>query len=161
MKLKLKMLGIVALLFSGIGAAFFVSREEDKKLLRTRAWIEFVMFVRSSVEGYSLPISKILESCDAEIIARLGYPNGELPPKSLSELVERVDIPDEESGEAVRGFLRDFGKNYREYQISRCDDCIGRLCEREKILANQLPSKKKVIFAVSLCATAAVVILLL
>jgi len=157
----LKILGIAVLLFSGIGIAFFVSREEDRKLLRTRAWIELIMFVRLSVESYSLSISKILVDCDRKIMSRLGYPDCEAAPQSFAELVEKVDIPDEESGEAVRDFLSDFGKNYREYQVSRCDDCIRRLREREKALAEQIPTKKKVIFAVSLCATATVVILLL
>ena len=156
----MKILGIVILLFSGLGIAVFLSKEEDRKLLRTRAWIEFVVFVRSSVDSYAMSASKILEACDRGILMRLGYSDCEFP-QSLSELAQSADIPDQESGEAVRAFFRDFGKNYREYQVSRCDDCIRRLREREATLAGRIPAKKKVIFAVSLCATAAVVILLL
>ena len=157
----LKILGIAILLFSGGGIAVFLSKEEDIKLLRTRAWIEMMIFVRSSVDSYAMTASEILASCDRELLLRLGYPITDDAPQSLSGLFESVGVPDRESGEALRSFFGDFGKNYREYQVSRCDDCIRRLREREAELSNGIAAKKKVIFAISLCAAAAVVILLL
>ena len=157
----MKILGIAILLFSGIAMAVSLSKEEDKKLLRTRAWIELIILVRSSVDSYSMSVSEILAACDRRLLSRLGYPDEASAPRSLSALVQSVDIPDGESADAVRDFLSDFGKNYREYQVSRCDDCIGKLRKRESVLALQTPAKKKVIFAVSLCAAAVVVILLL
>ena len=157
----MKLLGIAALLFSGAGISFFLAREEDIKLLRTRAWLELVLLVRSSVESYSLSISKILSRCDSGLLLRLGYPEWRTAPQSLIEIADNVVIPDRESEEAVMSFLGDFGKNYREYQVSRCDDCIRKLQERERLLSGQVLAKKKVIFAVSLCAVAALVILLL
>ena len=157
----MKILGVAIVLFSGMAIAVALSKEEDKKLLRTRAWIELLILVRSSVDGYSMSASEILASCDRRLLSRLGYPDCELVPQSLSALAQSVDIPDREIADAVSDFLSDFGKNYREYQVSRCDDCIGKLRERETALALQIPAKKKVVFAVSLCAAAAVVILLL
>ena len=156
----LKILGIAILLFSGGGIAVFLSKEEDIKLLRTRAWIEMMIFVRSSVDSYAMTASEILASCDKGLLQRLGY-GEEIAPQSLSGLFESVGVPDRESGEALRSFFGDFGKNYREYQVSRCDDCIRRLREREAELSSGIAAKKKVIFAISLCAAAAVVILLL
>lgn len=157
----MKILGIALLLFSGIGVSVFVSGEEDIKLSRTRAWIELIIIVRSAVEGYSMSVSKILASCDRGLLLRLGYPEWKDMPESLAEIVESVDIPDREIEEIVGKFLVDFGKSYREYQVARCDDCIRSLQEREKALAEQLPAKKKVVFAVSLCAVATIIILLL
>lgn len=157
----MKILGILMLLFSGVGIAFFLIEQARYVLSRTQAWLEFVRLVRSSVDNYSMSASEILRACTPELWQRLGYPEDDGTPESFDAVVALSDIPDRESREAIESFFGDFGRSYRAEQVLRCDECIDKLRAREKYLVKQLPIKKRIILSVSLCATACALILLL
>ena len=154
-------LGSVALLLSGIGIAYLLARDAERCVACTRALLALVRFTRNCVSMYSMSASEILKKCEAELLDGCGYPNEAPLPASFSELFLNCEIPDKESRVAFSDFADGFGTAYRAEEILRCEDCIEKLRKREMYLTSALPSKKKMIYSVSLCSALSLLILLL
>lgn len=154
-------LGSLALLLSGIGVALLLVREAERCVERTRGLLALVRFVRNCVSMYSMSVSEILKKCSPELLRLCGYPSDAPLPTGFAELLAGCEIPDKESRAAFADFAESFGNAYRSEEILRCEECIEKLRKREMSLSSALPSKKKIIFSVSLCSALSLLILLL
>lgn len=154
-------LGSLALLLSGIGIALLLVRDAERCVERTRGLLALVRFTKTSVSMYSMSVSEILKKCSPELLRECGYQDEAPLPASFSELLAGCEIPDKDSRAAFADFAESFGNAYRAEEILRCEECIEKLRKREMSLSSALPSKKKIIFSVSLCSALSLLILLL
>lgn len=157
----MKILGVIVLLFSGVGLAVRLSRDEDRALRQARALLEFLSFVNDAVENYALPASQILLSCDPEIIFAMGYREGAGMPTSFEELALGCDFCDAETSSVLSEFAGDFGNGYRAQQVAKNGHFIDKAKRRLEKLERRVPGRKKMILSVVLCITLIVIILLL
>ena len=154
----MQFLGMLAIALGGAGVAFFLIREEETKVDRISALLQLSVFFKDMVDSYSMPITEIVRSCDKELLFRCGYTDENV---TVEMLEENCNVFDGESERSFKGMISDFGKCGREAQVEKCNKCIEVLRKRDEYAAEQLPKKKKLIACISLCAVAAVLILLL
>ena len=114
---------------------------------------------KNMIECYSLPASEILRRFEASYFSDIGYNQG--LPQDFSELAREAKIPDAEAAELLFSFSKDFGRSYRQDEISRCSLYLERMRTREQKLIKESSKRKKIIFTVALCTALAVVILII
>ena len=151
---------MMIILLGGLGISLLLVRDEEIKLSRTSALLEFAVLLKNSVENYSMSISEILRFCDKGILERCGYEDDGLP-MTLLDFASKIDVPDSESKRAVDSLVKDFGSSYRQEQVDKCERCISALRKREDSMARALPIRKKVIISVCVCSSLVLLILLL
>lgn len=157
----LRALGIALIVLSGIGAALFLSHCAEERAVRVRALLELTMYVRNSVEHYSITASEIARGCDGELLRRIGYPESAERPAALCDIADRSDVPDMAARSAFLDMVRGFGREYRGRQAELCGICEQILRERAEELEAKLPSVKRTVICVCVSITLVLVILLL
>ena len=151
---------MVVLLFSGILSAALVVSELEARANRVKAISQAMRFIKRMVECFSMSASDILLKMPRKLKDDCGYGKG-TEECSLLSFALACEIEDNEAQAIFIEFARSFGKNYRAEQIRECEYYIGLMEERERQIASRLPSQKKLAFALIVCATLAVLILLL
>ena len=153
--------GIVLILFSGLGVAFYLIRNGEGTLRCAKAALELLIYAKNAVDNYSMPAAEILGSCGQDIIRDLGYPDQMKRPVSFIELCESCEMSDSSSADILLDFANGFGKNYRRQQSEDCERAIEKLRARVSVLENELPARKKVILSICISAALVLIILLL
>ena len=153
-------IGAILVAACGLEGARRLNGSVESELVRLRACISLFRYVRSQIDLYALPIGEIFERCDREALLLCGW-TAEEPPSTFGELFDCVRIGDKEAEKIIFEFCSDFGKNYREEQLKRCDGCISALERRGECLSGEVPNKKKLNLTLCLCASAALIILLI
>ena len=156
----MKMIGIIFLCLSGLWLASVLIKREEMRVCCVTSLVRLVEAAKRAVENYSMTASEILMSCEEELICGCGY-CGEQRPESFLEMSRLCDIDDEESRRIFSEFAQDFGKNYRERQTEKCEDCVLKLKLREEQLSERLAVRKKLILCGCASFSLAAVILLL
>ena len=156
----MKIIGLLALLLSGIGCGALAGGELDARVKNVTALCKMLKLIRRMVESFSMSARDILEEAPEELVAACGF-DLECQASSLVSFAEACRIPDGEARYIFTEFAYSFGKHYREEQIKECGYYIERMEERERLLLQKLPAQKKLVFAVSLCIPLAAAILLI
>jgi hypothetical protein len=112
------------------------------------------------IDCYALPIDEILKRCEGEVLFRCGWISEERP-GDLLELFYAVRINDKAVYKTVLDFCSDFGRNYREEQLKRCDVSLCELQERRDQLRSDFQNRKKLNYTRWLSGAAALIIFLL
>ena len=123
------------------------------------AYLSLLRYIRAQIDCYALPIGDIFEKCDGERLMACGW-RETLAPNGFDELFLCSNINDKTARDIILEFCADFGQNYREEQLKRCDFCISALESRREDLFLRLTDKKKLNLALCLSASVAVIILL-
>ena len=151
--------GAVILAFCGLEGAKRLNRNMDGEIAYTEAFIALLRYVRGQIDCYALPIGDIFSRCDRELLSTCGW-QGELAPRSFDELMPHCFVSDGEAKSAIVEFVADFGKNYREEQLKRCDGCISCLERARDRLVHKARERKRLNFTICLCSSLALIILL-
>ena len=156
----LKIIGALLLALSGALGAYVTNQRAAHSLRQAEGWLMLLRLIRTQVECFSLPISRILSGCDPSLLIRCGYGYRE-PPDGLESLWRCCEIRDGETDGLISDFVREFGKGYREEQLRSCDYYVGLLSARRDALASQLPARKRVSSTLWISGALATVILLI
>ena len=124
------------------------------------AYISLLRYVRGQIDCYALPIDEIFSHCGQELLVLCGW-RDESPPLSFDELFLMCGARDKEVRSVLSEFSADFGRNYREEQLKRCDGCIEYLERSRDRLSSNLRQKKKLNLTLCLAASVALIILLI
>lgn len=155
-----KVFGILFLVLSTFWGVGEINRRYELEIRTVEGYIELIRYIRTQVDIYALPIDEILKRCDRELILRCGG-DGDERAKDLSELFLTASIKDKAAYKELLDFCTDFGRNYREEQLKRCDASISVLESRRDVLRGELQNKRKLNYTLFLSAAAAVIILLI
>ena len=156
----IKLIGSGMILVCSIFFTISHRRFEEKKLRTLDGLIALITYIKGQVDCYALPIGEIFERADAELLFACGWRREEAP-QALDELFSCCFVSDKEAKSVISEFCSDFGRNYREEQLKRCDACITALERCRERLEGEAPDKKKLNLTLLLCASAALVILLI
>lgn len=147
------------IIISAVMIASNIARRADSDVRAVSALRAIFEHTKNMIECYSLPAGEILRRVDRALLADCGY-EADAPPRGFEDFAENTNITDAESAELLRSFARDFGRGYRADELSRCSLYIERIRAREQKLLKESAKKKRVIFTVAICASLAVVILI-
>ena len=152
--------GAILVVLCGLEGARRLNKSLEADLVCVDAYVCLFRYVRSQIDCYALPIGEIFERADAELLFACGWRREEAP-RALDELFSCCFVSDKEAKSVISEFCSDFGRNYREEQLKRCDACITALERCRERLEGEAPDKKKLNLTLLLCASAALVILLI
>lgn len=156
----LRLAGALTLVFSGVIAAHRINSFVSASLEQTEGMISLVRFIRVQVDCFALPIGEILALCGEKELFACGY-RGSGTPKNLSVLVGNLKVSDNIAYKHFCSFASEFGRGYREEQLSECDYYLALLEEHKRSLVAALPAKKKRNSALCVTASLALAVLLL
>lgn len=154
----LKFLGAVLILTVGIFAAFVSVQYEKKRLAVVDGWIDLILYIRSQIDCYLMPLDDILSGGDRALFEAC------MSPSNAADLPAILDASgiylDGDGKRLIESFVREIGAGYREEQLKRCDFFISSLrTQREKIAA-QLPLRVRLCATLCICIALATAILL-
>ncbi len=137
-----RMLGALLLSLSGALMTYRLNRRAADKLRRAEALCELLSFIRAEVDCFSLPISEILKRADKQTLKDSGY-QARCTPHTLWEVYRGIHWQDKQSEKLFHRFCTEFGRGFRDEQVSRCTYFLAQLEEHKRTLERELPSKKK------------------
>ena len=155
-----KIAGASMLACSGVAVGVMLNRTASAALRQNEAMMALLRTGRGQVECFSLPIGQILAGCEREVIEACGDTEEDTP-RDLEGLVSHVTVWDPRTVSIISQFGAEFGRGYREDEVRACEYAISLLEERRSTLALELPVKKKRNMTLSVCASLALVLLLL
>ena len=155
-----RLIGAFAIASCGIGGAYLLNSNAKIALWQAQGFIDFLRFLRSEVECFSMPLPAILSRCPPEILSSCSY-RAERSPQTLEDFFERSNIKEEQLRACLDRFAGSFGRGYRDEQLALCDTYIGEIERIRKKLADQLPARIKVNGVLCVCSSMAVVVLLI
>lgn len=148
------------IVFSAVMIASNISEKTDATIKSVSALREILEHTKNMIDCYSLPVSEILGGINFSLLIDCGFSKN-TPPLDFEELLINSHIPDSEAKELMSAFAEGFGKGYRQDELLRCSLYLEKMRSREQKLIKEASKKKNMIFTVAICASLAVVILVI
>ena len=148
------------IVFSAVMIASNISEKTDATIKSVSALREILEHTKNMIDCYSLPVSEILGGINFSLLIDCGFSKN-MPPLDFEEFLINSHIPDSEAKELMSAFAEGFGKGYRQDELSRCSLYLEKMRSREQKLIKEASKKKNMIFTVAICASLAVVILVI
>lgn len=155
--LVLKCFGVLAILLSGALAAYTNARYEKQRLSVLDAWISLLVLLRGEIDCYLLPIDEILAKADPELIEGCMYAGNAPTPQRLLA-ASRIYLSTE-AHRLLASFVREIGKGNREEQVRRCEYYRTGLLNIRERMAEELSSRLRVGYTLTLVSSLALAIL--
>lgn len=154
----LKFLGALLIFAVGVFAAFVSVQYEKKRLSVVDGWIDLILYIRSQIDCYLMPLDDILSGGDRALFEACMSPSNAA---DLPAILEASGIYLDGNGKRlIEGFVREIGAGYREEQIKRCDFFISSLRTQRERIAAQLPLRTRLCATLCICIALATAILL-
>ncbi len=154
----LKFLGALLIFAVGVFAAFVSVQYEKKRLSVVDGWIDLILYIRSQIDCYLMPLDDILSGGDRALFEACMSPSNAA---DLPAILEASGIYlDGDGKRLIEGFVREIGAGYREEQIKRCDFFISSLRTQRERIAAQLPLRTRLCATLCICIALATAILL-
>ena len=153
-----KLCGCALLLLAGLSLAASKAFAAKLRLAVLDAWIALLLYVRTQIDCYLLPLEEILRTADPQMFP----PSiGASPVDGLPLLLAKTRQHLSREGERIlSACVAELGSSYREEQLKRCDHYLQRLYREREQVSLELPSRVKLGVTLSLCASLGAVILL-
>lgn len=154
----LKFLGALLIFAVGVFAAFVSVQYEKKRLSVVDGWIDLILYIRSQIDCYLMPLDDILSGGDRALFEACMSPSNAA---DLPAILEASGIYlDGDGKRLIESFVREIGAGYREEQIKRCDFFISSLRTQRERIAAQLPLRTRLCATLCICIALATAILL-
>ena len=155
-----KILGAFGVALSGMIYFKETVAYEKLKISQVDAYIKLIEYIKNQVECFNLPIDRIIESCDLEILSKCGVQNAS--PKTVIEIVNSTNMyVDVEISDILMKFANEFGTVYREEQIKLCLYHIGELRAYRQGIKEKQNRERKIHLGLCLCFAASLILLLI
>ena len=151
-------IGSVIIAWCGIESAKRLNREIQRDIRIVDAYLSLLRYIRTQIDLYALPIGEIFKKCDKTMLFSCGWKSEELP-KDFRELFLCGNIRDKMTKEIISEFCADFGRNYREEELKRCEVYIESLEIQRGRLASEIPNRKKL--NITLCVSVSLALIIL
>ena len=151
-------IGAIVIAWCGLEGARRLNRRVQSDICVIDAYISLLRYIRTQIDCYALPIGEIFEKCDWSLLSLCGWERKDTP-SEFKELFFHSNIRDKMTRDIISEFSADFGRNYRDEELKRCEGCIAAL-EAERVrLATEMPNRKKLNLTLCLSASLALIIL--
>lgn len=154
----MKLLGGLLILAVGGVAAYGTSKYERKRLAVLDGWIDLIVYIRSQIDCYLMPLNEILQCGDRTVLDAC------MSPANATDLGAILDASslylDGERLRLLKNFVQETGSSYREEQLRRCDYYITALRTQREKIASELPARRRLCVTLCLCVACGTAILL-
>lgn len=157
---SVKMIGAALVVLGGAASAYILNSRAKGTLMHVEGMISLLRYIKTQIDCYSMPIEKILSSCNEEIFLKCGYSVGGKP-KDLECFLSGCTSAEPAIYKSMRGFADEFGKSYRAEQVKLCDRYIDEFSILKSDLSERLPIRRKLNSTLCLSGSAAIIILLI
>ena len=155
-----KIFGACGVALSGIIYFKETVNYEKLKIAQVDAYIKLIEYIKNQVECFNLPIDRIIESCDREILLKCGAQNAS--PKTVTEIVNSTNMYlDAEIVDILTKFANEFGTVYREEQIKLCLYYIGELRAYRQGIKEKHNRERKIHLGLCVSFAASLILLLI
>ena len=157
----IKLCGAVSLFAASIICYFELAKREKDQIRQLDAYIKLIQYIKENVEYYLLPINSILRACESSVLRECSG-REDIDIKDLNDLYESslLIVPDE-AQKYISDFCASFGKAYKDDQVKLCGDYINKLTDIRDELINEVKNRRKIRFAVTMCAPLFLILLLI
>ena len=156
----IKLIGVLLVAICCGGICFEARRRDAERLARVDGFLRLLAFIRSEIDCFLTPQSRIFSKCDVRMLYDCGRQGGE-PPRDFSGLLSSVRGGlDPRVREQLMLFSSSLGKSFREEQLRSCDGCIEALRKLHEELEAELPRKRRASLSLGICAAAAAAVIL-
>lgn len=122
-----KLLGGVLIVASSLTVSIEGRKYEKRRLSQIGAYIELLGYVKNQIECYLLPIDKIIDTADADLLLRCGISKQRLGRAGGALLIPQSVYHGSRLPELLERFSREFGNAYREEQLHACERYIAEM----------------------------------
>lgn len=147
----MKIIGCVLIFLSSILCSYYYERYLKIKISKLEELILFVSYIKSKIEYFSIPLSKI-------------YQKYENKTKFIDSLIHNFDYKEIQISKEVDSIICEFfsslGKGYKQEQIALCNYTTERLNANLSLIKATSPNKIKIFRALSLFIGISIIILL-
>lgn len=155
-----KVIGILLLLLCGVLVGVAFAAFERRKCRQAEGFVALLRHIRLQIECFSLPVGKILDNCDGQILLDCGVEATELPDFPALLGGTRLYLP-EEFCQLLTDFGGQLGGCYRAEQLRCCDYYLERLiplCDR---LRGELQKRERMVLILPMAVAAILILMLL
>ncbi|MBQ9784733.1 MAG: hypothetical protein IJW29_04450 [Clostridia bacterium] len=154
----IKLLGAALILAVGGFSAFSSARYEKKRLSVLDGWIDLIVYIRSQIDCFLMPLDAILQNGDRTLLDACMSPDDAV---DLGAILRASSLYlDGEVKRLLENFVRETGSTFREEQLKRCDYYVSALRTQRERLAAALPARRRLSTALCLCISIGTAILL-
>lgn len=155
-----KAMGILLLLLCGVLAGLAFAAFERRRCRQAEGFVALLRHIRLQIECFSLPVDKILNNCDGQVLLNCGVESTDLSDFSALLSSTRLYLP-EEFCTLLSDFGAQLGGCYRAEQLRCCDYYLERiipLCDR---MRGELPKRERMVLILPMAVAAMLVLMLL
>ena len=156
-----KIVGSGSIIISAIVLYFEMQKFEKQKINQITAYILLIEYIKNQIECFLLPIDIIIHNCSKNIIDNCGINIDHTKVENLEELIMSAEFYcNAESIDLIKQFAKDFGQGYMQEQLRSCDYYRTELIKQRDHLKEKSTKEKKLRFALCLCASFSLILLL-
>lgn len=155
-----KTLGVLILLLCGVGMGVALAALERRKCRQAEGFLALLRYIRLQIDCFSLPVGRILESCDGKILMDCGVESTALADFSALLSGTKLYLP-EDFCRMLEDFSHQLGGSYRTEQLRCCDYYLERLtplCDR---LQRDLSKRERMMLILPVAIAAMLALILL
>lgn len=155
-----KILGVAILLACGVLFGLTLAAFERRRCRQAEGFVALLRHIRLQIECFSVPVCKILESCDGQILLDCGVEAEDLDDFSALLSGTKLYLP-EEFCRLLSDFGAQLGGCYRAEQLRCCDYYLERLiplCDR---MRDDLLRRERMVLLLPMAVSAILVLMLL
>lgn len=155
-----KLLGAVLIFGCGVLLGMTLARFERARARQGQGFLALLCHIRAQIDCFSIPLGRILASCDEKILADCG-----VEATDIADLKTLLDGTRLYLGEEACRLLLDFserlGSSYREEQLRCCDYYIRCFTPVVDRLRAELPKRERMALFLPMALSAALLLLLI
>ena len=156
-----KIVGSISIIISAIVLYFEMQKFEKQKINQITAYILLIEYIKNQIECFLLPIDIIIHNCSKNIIDNCRINIDHTKVENLEELIMSAEFYcNAESIDLIKQFAKDFGQGYMQEQLRSCDYYRTELIKQRDHLKEKSTKEKKLRFALCLCASFSLILLL-
>lgn len=156
-----KIVGSGSIIISAIVLYFEMQKFEKQKINQITAYILLIEYIKNQIECFLLPIDIIIHNCSKNIIDNCRINIDYTKVENLEELIMSAEFYcNAESIDLIKQFAKDFGQGYMQEQLRSCDYYRTELIKQRDHLKEKSTKEKKLRFALCLCASFSLILLL-
>ncbi len=158
-----KIIGGGSILVSAL-ILYFESQSYNRRAIKQlQGYINFIEYAKNQINSYLTPINIIIENCELSIINNCTSSN-KFDNKNFKTFLDMVESSsfyiEKEIVDLIYSCAKEFGSNYRQEQIKHCDFYIQELTKEKNKLMDKYEKDKKVRFALCICLSFSLILLL-
>lgn len=154
-----KIFGAGVILACGIFAGILFAAYERRRVRQAEGFLSLLRLIRLQIDCFSMPVSRILTTCDRDVLDACGV---NAPPGDFKTLLLEARLYlSEEICRLLTDFAARLGGSYREEQLRCCDYYIARLAPYCDALRTEQPKRERMALVLPPALSVALILLLI